>query len=263
MRRHAYELFLRTHLILSAILGAAIWIHVWTPQGLIKILLITASGCFVGSFLYRWCVQLYRNISPSNLGFIRIATASRVDDGLMLELRLSRPWIIEPGHYIYLTLLTTGALSLVQRHPFVITWWKNDINPGSVYSNIVNIMIAPRNGWSRRIVEHTGSLHDTRSWLDGPYAGLRYDLHQYGCVLLFASGTGMFAILPFVKHLIKLTQDSAANTRRIKLVWHTDQKQAITQIATWMQDLLDITVQDKSASTLYAIHSLLTAVVDT
>ena len=58
----------------------------------------------------------------------------------------------------------------------------------------------------------------------------------------------MFAILPFVKRLTELTQDSAANTRKIKVVWYTDQEEAVPQLHPWMQSLLDTSVLDKSVS---------------
>ncbi|KAK5689443.1 hypothetical protein LTR17_026273 [Elasticomyces elasticus] len=64
----------------------------------------------------------------------------------------------------------------------------------------------------------------------------------------------MFAILPFVKRLTELAHDSAANTRRIKVVWYTDQKEAITHLHNWMQSLLDKSVLDKSLLSI-TIHT--------
>jgi len=97
-------------------------------------------------------------------------------------------------------------------------------------------MIDPQRGWTQQITRHSDTLIGTRAWLDGPY-GRSCDLERFGCVLLFASGTGIFALLPIVKRLSELVRASAANTRRIKLVWQTTEYH--DQVQVWMQSLLD------------------------
>jgi len=220
-------------------------IHLWRPKDLIGIILISSSGCFVLSFLYRYAVQLFRNLTLRNCDIIRVSDADTFDDCSLLGLSLPRAWTMEPGQYVYLTLLTSKALSWAQRHPFVITWWDDD--PTGTSSKTIYIMIESRKGWSRRIFRHAKSLQNFICWLDGPY-GHHRGIFQHGCVLLFATGAGMFAILPFVKHLTDLAHNSATNTRRIKVVWYTDQKEAITHLHNWMQSLLDKSVLDKSVS---------------
>ncbi|GAB7336552.1 hypothetical protein MBLNU13_g09824t1 [Cladosporium sp. NU13] len=124
---------------------------------------------------------------------------------------------------------STGA-----RHPFAITWWEAQHHDEP--ARYLWIMIDPQRGWTRQIIRHSDTLIGTRAWLDGPY-GQSCDFESFGCVLLFASGTGIFALLPIVKRLSELVRASAANTRRIKLVWHTTEYH--DQVQVWMQSLLD------------------------
>jgi len=81
------------------------------------------------------------------------------------------------------------------------------------------------------------------AWVEGPY-GQVVHLEEYGCVLLFASGPGMFAMLPWIRHLTELVKTSSANTRRIKLIWHTEQYH--DQVQHWMQSVLDDKELDRS-----------------
>ncbi len=238
-------MFLRTHMIISTILGVMIWVHLWWPKELIEIVLVVGTSCVVASFIVRYVLQIFRNTSVRKLEITRLISTQPFGDCMVVSLMVPHAWTIEPGQYVYLTLLTTRALSFAQRHPFVITWW--DAEPGSTSSKTLYLMIEPRNGWSRRIIQHKDQLRNVASWLAGPF-GHRRDIHEYGCVLFFATGAGMFAILPFVKRLTELTQDSAANTRKIKVVWYTDQEEAVPQLHPWMQSLLDTSVLDKSVS---------------
>ena len=164
----------------------------------------------------------------------RVFKAEKFGNSLILEVQLTRACRVEPGQYVNLRLLTTKAMSMVQRHPFAITWWES-LDDTSMAQRVF-LMIEPRRGWTRRIARHTDSLQDVTVWLDGPY-GQPYNVDSFGSVLLFASGSGMFALLPFVKRLTQLVKIAAANTRRIKLIWHTDEYH--NQLQEWMQSVLD------------------------
>ncbi|KAK0257225.1 hypothetical protein LTR35_018234 [Friedmanniomyces endolithicus] len=82
---------------------------------------------------------------------------------------------------------------------------------------------------------HSSALERVSVWPDRPY-GQRYQLSDYGTVLFFAPGTGIFAVLPFIKHLSERVKDATAHTRRIKLVWHTDE--LYDELDPWMTELL-------------------------
>ncbi|SMY30088.1 unnamed protein product [Zymoseptoria tritici ST99CH_1A5] len=54
---------------------------------------------------------------------------------------------------------------------------------------------------------------------------------------MFASGDGIFAQLPFIKSLTEDSKRAAIKTRRIKLVWQTEEYHG--QLQQWMQSILD------------------------
>lgn len=235
LRRYAYEAFLNSHLPLAVLLGGTLWSHVGTDRRFSHILLLTALGCFFAGWLCRFCVQLFHNVVPRRRhALTRVLSSDRHGGTLVLKLELPRTRRILPGQYVYLTLWTTRALSFLQRHPFVITWWESPYYDQP--TSFVWIMVDPRRGWTQRIMRHSQALVGVKAWLDGPY-GQVHKLEAFGSVLLFASGTGIFALLPMVKTLAELVKASAANTRRIKLVWHTIEYH--DQVQIWMQSLLD------------------------
>jgi NAD(P)H-flavin reductase len=80
------------------------------------------------------------------------------------------------------------------------------------------------------------SLERSAVWLDGPF-GTGYNLSEYGVVLLFASGTGVFACLPLIKGLIEEAKIGATKARKIKLIWQTNEFH--DKLQEWMQSILD------------------------
>ena len=87
---------------------------------------------------------------------------------LILKLQLSRPWSIQPGQHVYLSLLTRESASFFQRHPHVITWWDNpngESNARSLY-----LMIDPQHGRTRDLMLHPSIIDNQYAWLDGPFA---------------------------------------------------------------------------------------------
>ena len=84
------------------------------------------------------------------------------------------------------------------------------------------VIIRQRHGWTRRLLTYNTSLKGRAAWLEGPF-GQSYGLQEYGTVLMFASGDGIFAQLPFIKSLAELFKISAVKTRRIKLIWQTEE----------------------------------------
>lgn len=189
--------------------------------------------------------QTYQNVALGRQKLAKVVSSECHGRTLVLKLQLPRERRVLPGQYMYLTLWTTRALSFIQKHPFTITWWETIQQDGS--AKFVWIMVDPQSGWTRQIFQHSQALVGTKAWLDGPY-GQSHKLDHFGSVLLFASGTGIFALLPIVKTLAELVKVSGANTRRIKLVWQTVEYH--DQVQIWMQQLLDDYELDTGVSVL-------------
>ncbi|KAK4551693.1 hypothetical protein LTR86_010980 [Recurvomyces mirabilis] len=274
-RHIAYETFLSSHLLFAVVLTVMIWIHVYTLEKLTGILLIISAGSFALCLLHQVLHQCYRNIGLNPFNVTRIvqveqATQATKDTNassdvqkthvqgcLMVKIRLPRPFPVHPGQYVYLTVLSWSRSSF-QRHPFVVAWWTGQerassdsrpLNGTSVQSSEslkkekfsknaqdIYLLIDQRRGWTSYIQRFAPTLVMQRAWLDGPY-GLITDFHRYDCVLLFATGSGLFAVLPVIKRLIELIDNVAAYTQSMRLVWYTDRLYDL--MGNWMDELLN------------------------
>ncbi|GIZ48204.1 hypothetical protein CKM354_001127400 [Cercospora kikuchii] len=127
IRRFAYELFLYSHLALSIVLAVSLWEHVRLKKHFNRPLMLGATGAFLLTSGIRYAHQVYQNISWNRSGpqMIRVVRTERLGSSLVLELKLSRAWAIVPGQHVYLTILTWREFSVLQRHPFMITWWQS------------------------------------------------------------------------------------------------------------------------------------------
>lgn len=199
-------------------------------------LLIITSAVFLASSATQYIQQAYRNISwtRSGIQLVRTAWTKQYGDSLVVELRLSRPWSIVAGQHVYLTLLTLQHGSILQRHPFVICWWRT--LPSETKARSVFVVMRQQRGWTRSVTSGESSTTNRLAWLQGPF-GSSYELQDYGTVIMFASGDGIFAQLPLIRSLVDLSKISATKVRRMKLVWQTDEYH--DQLQEWMQSILD------------------------
>ncbi|KAK3646858.1 hypothetical protein LTR56_008346 [Elasticomyces elasticus] len=242
MKRRVHEFFLYSHRAATVVLIIGLWEHVRTMATLSRVLLIGAFGTFLLSTIFQNARQIYKNCAWGTRG-VRLAHISQIrtyDDSPIVELKLSRPWKIQPGDYIYLCVLTPKCYSFLQRHPFIITWWE-DVH-GTDKTQIIYVMLDPQRGWTKSVTKHASLFENKMAWLDGPF-GQSNCLEQHGTVVLFASGNGIFAQLPLMKGLVVGSRSAAVKTRRIKLIWQTDKYHA--QLQEWIQSVLDDERLDK------------------
>ena len=245
MRQYGYEVFLYSHRAITIALIVALWEHIRSRQSLSRTLLISTFGVFLASTIFQNARQTYKNIAWGRHG-VRLVSTSQVrqcNESLIVQIRLPRPWKIQPGEYIYLSLLTWKCASLFQRHPFMITWWENADDKDKAH--LLYIMIDPQQGWTRSVMARQSIFTNRIAWLDGPF-GTPYRLEEYGTVILFASGNGIFAQLPLLKGLAEGFKTSSVKTRRVKLIWQKDDYNE--QLQGWIQSILSDGRVDKEES---------------
>lgn len=238
------------------------WTWTWTWNGnsvclLIASVLLVAGGVFrIGRTAYRSCV-FSRPLPQISV------TAWREHEVMRARLQLPRPWRVQPGQYLRLTLFDPTSRVVVQSRAFPIAWWEmaRDEPDGAATSH--NIRPVPPNlqsipPWydlcldghatndTADCVQAERDVHDClplQVWLlmrrsstwarhlarscrgqvlaalvDGPY-GTPPDLAQYGQVVLFATGMGIVAQMPFIKTLSYESQAGHLPTRRVSLIW--------------------------------------------
>ncbi|KAK5162824.1 uncharacterized protein LTR77_011150 [Saxophila tyrrhenica] len=247
VKHYLYETFIFAHRALAIALAITLWIHLSGRSTFERTLVLTAFITSLGANALHWLRQVWWNLRRRDLSMPRI-TSARYDanEDVVLDISLPKDRIVHPGQYVYLTLLDPRRLSLLQRHPFVIPWW--DSRDDILTARSLSIFIHPQNGWTRSLSQQALSisirskegeteeggdrrpraLQDVaaltpskpRIWLDGPF-GKEYKLEGFDTIILFASGTGIFSLLPFIKVLTHQVMRP-----KLCLVWKTGQNYA-------------------------------------
>ncbi|KAL8742601.1 MAG: hypothetical protein Q9190_004941 [Brigantiaea leucoxantha] len=115
--------------------------------------------------------------------------------------------------------------SLLQSHPFTVTWWDTDLNGKSYY---IYLLIKPQAGFTQKLRRHVGST-GLRTWIDGPY-GRPQCYSKYGNVMMFASGVGIAAQCG--SWIRKVSRLSLLLGRKLNIVGDQD------WVRDWMDELL-------------------------
>ena len=113
VRRHAYELFLSTHIALTVIIIVAIFLHLAPfdfSQPSIILLIIAGSLCAI-------LIAARIGISLWNRAEVRIFEENRL---LKADITLAKPRQVRAGQYVFLRVPSTSALSISESHPFFI-----------------------------------------------------------------------------------------------------------------------------------------------
>jgi hypothetical protein len=265
VQRYLYEIFLKLHLALAAIVVAGVWVHV-SPRKLSvpqAIYLVTAICVWASTHLVRFLYILYRNVKYARprseavtLGdnpilseklahrrtgralMVNRAKAIAMPDGVQVHVKLVQPWTFRAGQFVYLCLPGISRSAFLQSHPFVLSWWYKNANG----DDIAVFMMRPRRGFTRNLGDiapqpsrdwkalansleglelesyDTARSKELKAIIEGPY-GNKLNLESYDTVLLFATGIGIAAQLPYVRQLLQQHYAWVAKTRRIALFW--------------------------------------------
>ena len=245
IRRYAYEIFSKLHLILGAIVIAAIYLHspskeLSTPPA---VYLFAAICLQIFIAVLRFGQVLYRNVKygkPLNRARIRqIAIKTPygreipVPDAVHVHIQLSRPWKPRAGQYVYLCIPGVSYTSFTQSHPFYVSWWYRDAEG----NNVMVLIIQKRSGFTGSLFLHANNdlVHNSemRAVIEGPY-GNELNLESYGTVLLFATGIGIAGQLPYVTQLLEGCHNCEVKTRRIALFWELDSERKLSHTSMGM-----------------------------
>ena len=218
VRRLFYEMFLRLHMILAAMVITAIWIH--SPSGkplTSSTLYLLVASCLWASTYILWVGRiLYRNIKVGKP--LSQAMIIYMPGAIQVHVKVLRPWKFRAGQFVYLCIPWVSYTAFAQSHPFMVSWWYCDLDG----HDVIVFIIQPRRGFTRALRLHSSSdLRQStamKAFIEGPY-GKELHLESYGTVLLFATGAGIAGQLPYVKQLLDGYQDHEVKTRRIALFW--------------------------------------------
>jgi predicted ferric reductase len=225
IRRRLYEIFLKFHLVLAAVVVAAIWFHNIPRKPLESpVVYLLASVCFwMLMVVLRFGQILYRNLrygKPLNRAIVQTITFKRqnmrdipISDAVHVRLTLSRPWNFRAGQFVYLHIPGVSRAAFMQSHPFYVSWWYRDTDDNYVVVFIIQRM----RGFTGNIFLHSSNdfnqYRGMNAIIEGPY-GRELSLESYGTVVLFATGIGIAGQLPYVKQLLEGYHNYEVKTRK-------------------------------------------------
>uniref|UniRef100_A0A093UXW8 Ferric/cupric reductase transmembrane component 2 n=1 Tax=Talaromyces marneffei PM1 TaxID=1077442 RepID=A0A093UXW8_TALMA len=186
------------------------------------------------------------------------ASVISMPGALLVCVKLSRPWDFRPGQYAYLSFPGLNLYEVFQSHPFFIAWWhrsKDSTNDedavGKPEPPDTAVFIIQRNDPPNSSTELTKpgsqlieepclcygsrSSSKTKVLIEGPY-GTTLNIGSYGTVVMFATGIGIAAQMPYIKQLLK-DQDTV-QTRRAALYWEIEAEIDGAWVHRWMNELL-------------------------
>ena len=168
-------------------------------------------------------------------------------EGISVTIELSRPVRLDAGQYLNLWIWapTASLWSWMQSHPFTVISWS------PTEQSRLELFIEPRRGFTSKLV-HTGkrmktiddALPSYTALFSGPH-GISFPVWGYKTVLMFATGFGIVAMLPYLEKLIHGQKSCNGRTRRIHLVWHVEDIRRFTRMLDRLNDCLKDDAVDK------------------
>lgn len=219
LRRKFYELFVVLHVPVSiALLGLLFW-HCHNYLTSWHYLWATTT-IWLASYIFRLLYLNWANPFQVSWGVGEEAAVIVLEDNAVKVTVPTRVrW--KPGQYIYLRM---PGVSPFENHPFTIASLCSDDYPseyGEQYRDMV-VVFRPFAGFTKKVLDSAldhGPWWTYRTFIDGPYGGMRRRLDSFEHVVLIAGGTGITAIVSQLLDLIKRMRDGKAVTRSIHLLW--------------------------------------------
>lgn len=183
-------------------------------------------GVFAVTSVSSLAVLLYRNGVFSGNGCPRavLSSSTSTSDGeegindtpFKVRLLLPRPVKVRTGQYINLWLPAVSFWSWTQTHPFTVISWSQ------TEQSVLELLIHPQKGLTGTIGRQLRTIgsggFSSMALYSGPH-GLSEPVDHYENVLLVANGSGLAAVLPYIRRLIHGYNTSTSRVRRVHLVW--------------------------------------------
>ncbi|KAF4462510.1 FAD-binding domain-containing [Fusarium albosuccineum] len=218
--RWMYECMSALHLAFAATGVASLRFHLRAGNTLHapKIYLILAISAFVLIKTIGLLKILFTNISTK---FISTACIQQIRHGVEVQVSMPRPLNFHAGQFVYLSI---PRLAAFQSHPFQIAW--EYLSESGC--QVLVFVVQPRHGFTSSLRLAT-PMTDYVAFIEGPYGSPAVQ-HEYGTVLLFATGIGIAGQLPYMKEQLRLYREWRTKTRRYVLYWVNEW---INEILSW------------------------------
>ncbi|KAF5013044.1 hypothetical protein FDECE_938 [Fusarium decemcellulare] len=241
VRDRAYELFKTTHVVLAAIILAALYQHI--------------KGQFAGKYkiwvwltVAIWCTDHASRLTRLLLLNYKIAmgkgvpaTASYSEETGVIRLQVHPSTTVrgKPGTYYYLSI---SGWKFWESHPFSLAGWSQEgVSP--VWQNhdealnlprektsklrednptFLTFLIRPRQGMTRDLrdtLTRVGfpNVQRLRILLEGPYGNVA-PLGKFRNILFVAGGSGITAVLPYLRDILDQNRNHDSR-QNVRLCW--------------------------------------------
>ena len=189
-----YEIFVRSHQILSPALLVGLWFHIPRGKNLSTLLLGVVSLVWAISKLCQLVTMIWTS-----------STTVTVQESLVgLQLLVARPQRFLHGQSINLKI---PQIQMFGYHPFLVVPTKKQRE--------LRILAIPLNG-SARHLSNIGAR--VPAFFDGPF-GSPINLRPYGIVVMVATGEGFINLIPYVHAILDDHQHYRNTTRQIDVHW--------------------------------------------
>ena len=240
IRTPFFEFFIKSHLSLAILIVYAVWRHLTGFSSLIRLYVIIAAAIYAFTSVIRYIRLLYRQWSWSQpYATAQVLEIQKSNDALCLQIKVRRPWNIRAGQFVYLWIPFCSFWSFFQTHPFTVSWWDQDSDGRGA---VIYVLLKPMHGRTAKLARHAGAVA-LKTWIDGPYGGGQ-DLGEYGSILMFASGIGIAAQVPYIKELLRSIHESKVKTRSILLIWQLEKESKlhfaseVRKLGNWRQKVI-------------------------
>ncbi|KAK6609667.1 ferric reductase like transmembrane component [Botrytis cinerea] len=114
----------------------------------------------------------------------------------------------------------------------MIAWW---VRNGDGLT--ISLLVKTRRGFTSQLSGLVG--RPSTALIDGPY-GREHDLGKFGTVVMFATGIGIAAHMPYIKDLVSGYNSCEVRTRRILLVWQLEMEAHQQWVKDWMDEVIEM-----------------------
>lgn len=229
LRRTFYECFIRAHQSLAGVFLYSTWRHLPSNRSLSGICIIVAILSLTLTSFLQIMSFCYRNGLFTSRGYPRAyiycdtvededanSESRKIEKALAVRVILPRAMKLDAGQYINLWMPTVGLFSCIQTHPFIVTSWSREAQTA------LDLYVKVQGGLSATLYRKARDAPNGSvvfpAFVTGPH-GLTEPIHQYESVLLLANGSGIAAVLPYLRKLIHGRNTMTCCTRRVHLVW--------------------------------------------
>ncbi|OWB63278.1 hypothetical protein B5S29_g4245 [[Candida] boidinii] len=220
VRKYFYEFFVQFHWICAIGFYIGLCIHVAQELGSQKYMIATFV-LWVSQVLFRIVYNSY--LHPKRAFKKFNATFTKFNGSEAMEVVIHNTGGVmkwQPGQHLFVREVSNRILD---NHPFSILSYHD--NNAEESGNDVKLIVKPMKGltnvWYKKLLASEDGQFSGNLLIDGPFGGVDRDVASFNSLFLFASGTGITAIISFINQVceLKKTNQSSLLLSRVEMHW--------------------------------------------